>query len=780
MQQRRILITGIVQGVGFRPFIYRIAVANALTGSVKNRGDAGVEILVQGEPEQIERFLQDLQTKAPPLAQIVSLKVEPVVKPEIEHSQFVILPSEQGGEGSGTIPPDVAICEECLQDIRTPTRYQGYWATSCTNCGPRFTVIESLPYDRERTSMIEFPMCEACRKEYTNPLDRRYHAQTIACAQCGPRLFFIRGSASKNPPSRLSENPADPIAETVQALRAGRVVAIKGIGGTHLACDASREEVVAKLRQRRHRFFQPFAIMATEEMVSKIARVSPPEWKMLRKWQRPIVVLDRLENAPLAPSVAPGLHNVGIMLPYSGVHELIFAQIDFPLVMTSANMPGEPMLIENEAIVPQLQTVADDFLLHDRRIVARCDDSVVRFSGGGWKLIRRSRGWAPAPIDIPLGCEPILALGAELQNTIALYTDGKCYISQHIGDVDDLETFEFLKEALHHLLAVTGQSVPHRIACDLHPQFLTTTLAYELSDSVVQVQHHHAHIASVMGEHHLEKAIGIALDGIGYGSDGRIWGGEVLLTTRARFQKIGGLSNVLMPGGDLATKYPARMAAGILYAGGIPTTELRTILRNHVRFPHGSKEEAVVLQQLRSRANTFETSSAGRFLDAVSALLGLCEERTYEGEPAMRLESAAVQGTPQEIDLKFVTQPAAELSILSEGNHSYPYHLRFLDVPSLFLQLLEMKEQGSPVADIAATAQHALARGLVQIALEAAREHGIPSICLSGGVAYNDFITRTIKQAVEQAGYEFYTNEKVPCGDGGIAFGQVVVAAARK
>ncbi len=335
------------------------------------------------------------------------------------------------------------------------------------------------------------------------------------------------------------------------------------------------------------------------------------------------------------------------------------------------------MLIENGAIQQRLKSVADDFLLHDRKIEARCDDSVVRLSGGKFKFIRRSRGWAPAPIDIRLNCEPILALGAELQNTVALYADGKCYISQHIGDVDDLETFEFLREAIEHLLKITGQKVPKRIVCDLHPQFLTTRLAYELSDSPIQVQHHHAHIASVMGEHNLESAIGIAVDGIGYGADGRIWGGEVLLATRAAFKKIGGLSNVLMPGGDLATKYPARMMAGILYAGGLRGPELLAILERHVRFPKGPQELEIILKQLETRTNTFETSSAGRFLDAVSALLGICDERTYEGEPAMRLESAAVKGKPIALELRFAVKNERKL----------------LDVPDLFNRLLELKEQ---------------------------------------------------------------------------------------
>jgi hydrogenase maturation protein HypF len=495
-------------------------------------------------------------------------------------------------------------------------------------------------------------------------------------------------------------------------------------------------------------------------MVEEFAVVNDREKEALESIRRPIVVVDQRPNSPLSPEIAHGLHNVGVMLPYTGLHLLLFDYLDFPVVMTSANMPGRPILIDNDEIISKLERVADYFLLHNRRIIARCDDSVVRFSGGARRFLRRSRSWAPSPIRLDLKSNPILALGAEFDSTIALFHEGSCYVSQHIGDVDDLDTLDFLQETVKHLARVTGLDIPDVVACDLHPKFLTTRLAEKMSENPIRVQHHHAHIASVLGEARIDEAVGIAVDGVGYGDNGAIWGGEVLRATRSNFKRIGGISEMLMPGGDLATKYPARMLAGIFHT----SKDLSEILSRHAKFPRGDEEQKVVEKQVQSRVNSPITTSAGRFLDATSGLLDVCHERTYEGEPAMKLEALATRGNP--LDVRPETR-------MEKGR-------RVLDAQSLARELLELKERGFTREDIAATAQDCLARGLADIAVVYALDQGIDVVALSGGVAYNNAITSRIRQKVEDAGLTFATNKRLPCGDGGISFGQIIVAASRQ
>ncbi|KXA91677.1 hypothetical protein AKJ57_00265 [candidate division MSBL1 archaeon SCGC-AAA259A05] len=746
-KRAEILIQGIVQGVGFRPFIYRLADDIGISGTVKNLGDAGVEVVLEGTEEDIQEFLARLREENPPLSEIQSVIVSRSKPEGLE--EFCILKSTHGGGGSGTIPPDTAMCEKCLEDMRNPdSRYHEYWATSCVDCGPRFTVIKELPYDRPRTSMEEFPMCDECESEYEDPTDRRHHAQSIACPNCGPQIFSI-------PPSQ------NPIFKTAEVLREGGIVAIKGIGGTHLACDAFNDEAVRRLKRGLRRLHKPLAIMARDlEMIGKFASFDEKEERVLKSIRRPIVVLDQIENSPLSPEVARGLHNVGVMLPYSGVHHLLFDRIDFPIVMTSANLTGMPMIVKNNKIISELGNIADFMLLHNRKIVARCDDSVVRFSGGTKKFLRRSRGWAPSPLRLELGNEPMLALGAELDNTIALYADGNCFVSQYIGDIDNLSTFKFLENTIDHLTSITNMEVPERVTCDLHPDFITTDLAEEISKDRVRVQHHHAHLASVMGEKKIQETIGIAADGIGYGSDGTIWGGEVLHVTRSDFDRLGSLSPMLMPGGDLASKYPSRMIAGILYE----SSDLNEILENHAEFPGGKEEQKIVEKQVSSGFNSPTTTSAGRALDAVSSLLDVCQERTYEGEPAMKLESLAAQGTPLNLEPELESQDDRIV----------------LNVQSLFEGLIEFEEEGKKREDIAATAQDVLARGLAEIAVDCAEDLHIDIVALSGGVAYNDAISRRIRESIKESELEFITNERLPCGDGGISLGQLVVAGDKE
>jgi len=744
IERRRLRIRGIVQGVGFRPFVYRTAVGMGLSGSVRNLGDAGVEVFIEGQADALDSFIASLQD-GPPLARIDSITIDDL--PPIGESGFSIAESIGSDRGGGPIPPDTAICERCVAEVLGGSRYHGYWATSCTDCGPRFTVIESLPYDRPRTSMRDFPMCEACEAEYTDPLDRRYHAQTIACPDCGPQLTFD-GSFER------------PIERAIEALQEGEIVAIKGIGGTHLACDATDSRAVVRLRDRVGRPNQPFALMAKDRaMIEQFAIFDDDELRILRSPQRPIVVL-RKRGSWLCEAVAPGLHTVGVMLPYTGLHHLIFARFDRPLVMTSANLPDRPMLIENRAIEKRLSGIADRLLLHDRRIVARCDDSVIRKSGGRFAFIRRSRGYVPEGMEIDLGDQPILALGPETGLTFALYADGRLIPSQHIGSVDNLETYGFLQEAIDHLSKLLGIPDPGTVACDLHPRFMTTRLAREMAEGasarLVMVQHHVAHLLSAMGENGVEEAVGIVLDGYGYGLDGTAWGGEIIAASGGKIERVGSLSPIRLPGGDLATRFPLRVAASLLAAGRIPRARIE---RELVERGLSEGELSLVLTQLERGLNAPYATSAGRFLDAVSAWLGICRERTYEGEPAMRLEAAASSGRPVEIPVPIEVR----------GD------LRVIDTVSVFLALVELAKE-KRAADVAASAQAALAEGTAAAAIASAMERGIDTVAFTGGVAYNDAIADRIRRKVEAARLIYITNERIPCGDGGVSFGQAIFA----
>lgn len=739
MRRLHIHLEGIVQGVGFRPFVYRIAVRNGLGGYVRNLGEAGVEVEVEGEPAAVDQFLAALRREKPPLAEITRVHIREL-QPRGEKA-FRILPSRDGGMGAGLIPPDTATCAACLHDIDDEkSRFHGYWATSCTDCGPRFTVVEALPYDRPRTAFRDFPMCPECARDYQDPVDRRYHAQTIACPICGPRLTLVMDG---------EEIPGDPLGRACELLRAGKILAIKGLGGTHLACDATREGVVAELRRRLGRPSQPFALMAREDQIVLFAEPSKEGWELLRSPRRPIVVLPQRPGY-LAPSVAPGLHTVGVMLPYTGLHHLLLRDLPFPLVMTSANFPGRPMRIENPRILAELSGVADAFLLHNRRIVARCDDSVVRLGPAGPVFLRRSRGWVPEPIALDLGPEPLLALGGDLNVTVALFHEGKVFLSQHIGNTEELETLEFLGEALDHLLRLLGLPMPKRIACDLHPGFPTRRMAEELGEAI-PVQHHVAHVAGLAGEHGVWELVGIAVDGYGYGLDGAAWGGEVILWRRGEFRRVGHLRPVPMPGGDLATLRPGRMAASFLLAAGLPPEESGLSLA----------ELKLVLAQIEKGLNAPLTTSAGRFLDGVAAWLDVCGARTYEGEPAMKLEAFAAWGKPL----------ALEPPIRTKGD------VQLLDTVEIFRRLWGLRQRGVNPADLAATAQDVLARGLARMAVKVAQEEGIEAVGLSGGAAVNFAIAQAVKEEVEKAGLRFLAHRKVPPGDGGLSFGQLLQAA---
>lgn len=749
----KVNVTGIVQGVGFRPFIYRIAVQNGLAGYVRNRGDAGVEILLEGSEDAIEAFLRDLREKKPPLAQIHSV-VTTKIPGNNEYKEFTIVKSSKESELPGSVvPPDVAICNDCLRELRDPKdpRYE-YFFITCSNCGPRFTIIERLPYDRENTTMRAFPLCGFCLQEYSDPLNRRFHAQTVACPACGPRAWLTTHDGTEI-------DVKDPVREAGKLLHEGNILAIKGYGGFHIATSVVLEKPLQALRRTKHRRAKPFAIMARSiGAILSFAEVNSKEQELLVSPARPILLLNKKPDYDLSPLVAPDLHNVGVMLPYTGLHYLLFDQVDDrAFVMTSANPADQPIVKDNDAALKTLGGTVDYFLFHNRRIAHRCDDSVARVHGDRLAFTRRSRGYAPAPIMLKEKAKhATLALGGELNATACVLQGDKAFISQHIGDVENLETRNFLEEAANHLIHLTNSNV-ETVACDLHPKFTTTNLAQELAESngwsLVQVQHHQAHVAGLMTEHNLDELVGVACDGYGYGSDGGAWGGEILLGTQnsTDFKRLAHLEPQPLLGGDVATRYPLRMATGIL------SKHLNIddwLMQNSSHLPHGKVEAELLLKQLREKGKV-ETTSCGRILDAVSAVLGICYERTYEGEPAMKLESAAVRG-----------KDVLKLESTIKGS--------MLNTTELLVNVFENRAKFA-VGDLAFSAHAYLARGLSTLAVEAAAKDGVKSVGFTGGTAVNEILVTLMRRAVEAAGYRFYVHEAVPSGDGGVSFGQAVV-----
>jgi hydrogenase maturation protein HypF len=751
----KVRVAGIIQGVGFRPFVYRIAIKNGLKGYVRNMGDAGVEILLEGEEKAIDNFLKDLKEKKPSLAQIHEV-ITTKLSGKHEYKEFRIIESSREAELSGSvIPPDIAICDECLKELRDKNnpRYD-YFFITCTDCGPRYTVIERLPYDRENTTMRDFPMCSFCQREYTDPSNRRFHAQTVACPKCGPKAYLTTSEGEPIPNE-------DPIREAGKLITEGFIVAVKGYGGFHVAASTLKDEPLIRLRKAKHRRQKPFAIMARSlEAVNSFAEVSPKEVELLTSYIRPIVLLKKSANYYLSDLVAPGLHNVGVMLPYTGLHYMLFDNVNDPaFVMTSANPPNQPIVKDNDEALKTLGNVVDYFLFHNRRIAHRCDDSVVRVHSEKQVFIRRSRGYAPTPITLREKAQKcVLALGGELNNTACILNGNKAFISQHIGDVENVETREFLKNTAGHLTHLTNSKI-EVVACDLHPKFTTTKLAQELAAEngwrFVQVQHHFAHVAALMVEHGVNEMVGVCCDGYGYGIDGEAWGGEIIFGSRnsSEIRRVAHLEKQPMVGGDVATRYPLRMAAGILHKR---VNVKDWLMQNKQHFPHGDKEIDLILQQLERGRGLIETTSCGRVLDAVAAVLGVCYERTYEGEPAMKLESAAIKG-----------RAILKLNHIIKGD--------VLATTELLLEIFENRGKFS-VADLAFSAHAYLAKGLAEIAVEKALENGVKAVGFSGGVACNEIFAKIMQKTVEDAGLHFFVHEAIPPGDGGLSFGQTVYA----
>jgi len=729
-------------------------VRNGLAGYVRNRGDAGVEILLEGKEQNIQNFLRDLKEKKPPLAQIHDI-ITIRLTGENEHRKFAIIKSSEKAELSGSvIPPDIAICDDCLRELRDPKdpRYE-YFFITCTNCGPRFTIMEHLPYDRENTTMREFPMCNFCQQEYADPLNRRFHAQTVACPTCGPKAYLTTRDGKPI-------QHKDPVREAGKLLSEGAILAVKGYGGFHVAASATRDEPLQALRKAKHRRAKPFAIMTRNlEAAKSFAEVTSKEEALLTSYARPIVLLNKRDAYGLSSLVAPDLHNVGVMLPYTALHYMLFDRVgDAAFVMTSANPPNQPIVKDNDEALRALGGTVDYFLFHNRRIAHRCDDSVLRVHGTRPSFIRRSRGYAPAPIMLKEKARRcVVGLGGELNNTACVLQANKAFISQHLGDVENVETRAFLQEATNHLIRLTNSHI-EAVACDLHPKFTTTRLAQELSEQngwhLIQVQHHHAHVAALMMEHAVDEVVGIVCDGYGYGVDGSAWGGEILLCTREspEFKRLAHLEKQPLLGGDMATRYPLRIAAGIL-SKKIAVEDW--LFKNSKHLLHGETEAKLILQQLQKGVGTVETTSCGRVLDAVAAVLGVCYERTYEGEPAMKLESVAING-----------KDALNLKPLINENG--------LDTTEMLHTVFENVGKAS-TADLAYSAHAYLARGLASLAVEKALEHGVKVVGFSGGAASNQILANVMRETMESAGLRFLVHEAVPSGDGGVSFGQAVV-----
>jgi hydrogenase maturation protein HypF len=750
--RRQIEVSGIVQGVGFRPFVFRLAQSRRLTGCIRNTS-AGVTIEVQGSSNSVDQFAASLLVQPPPLSRITTITaLEIPIQSEVE---FRIVTSEAGG-GCTLISPDIAVCSDCLHELLDPAdRRFRYPFINCTNCGPRFTIVRAIPYDRASTSMAVFPMCARCQAEYDDPRNRRFHAQPNACPDCGPHLKLWDRSG------RNISN-GDPVRRAVDALRDGQVVAVKGLGGFHLAVDALNPSAVRLLRERKRRFEKPFAIMVPDvETARQFCEVSDVASQALESAQRPIVLLPRAPRCEMSDEIAPRNRDLGIFLPYTPLHHLLLDQGKFSaLVMTSGNLSEEPIAIDNREAVQRLNNLADFFLAHNRDILLRCDDSVVRPTATGIRQLRRSRGFVPVPVFLKDAQPSILAVGGELKNTVCLTKGKHAFLSQHIGDLENPASYAFFAEATDHLKNIL-QIEPEGIAYDLHPEYFSTKWALQQKGiRLVGVQHHHAHIASCMAENHLEgQVIGIALDGTGYGTDGQIWGGEVLLTGYAEFERLAHLEYVPMPGGSAAIREPWRMAISYLdhHFG-----------REFFRFPvpfvrrleHRKVE--VLLRMVEQSINSPLTSSCGRLFDAVAALIGIRQKVNYEAQAAIELEMA-IGNSSSHACYPLTLTPKGDACIISTC--------------SMFEALLDDLKKDVAIADMSRRFHNSVVQIFFDVAERSRDETGLNRVCLSGGAFNNLYLSNRLESRLSSAGFEVFTQSEVPAGDGGLSLGQAAIAA---
>lgn len=755
MEQRaKISVRGVVQGVGFRPFVYRLAQAHGLRGWVRNTSGS-VEIEAEGHEDALRAFLEEFPSRVPPRARVDAL--ETVFVPVAGYERFVIRESQRREGAYQLISPDIATCEDCVREILSPEdRRVGYPFTNCTNCGPRFTIIQDIPYDRPKTTMAPFTMCPQCAAEYEDPLDRRFHAQPNACPVCGPTLELTDAAGGAIATDR-------PLRASADLLRTGKVLAVKGLGGFHLVCDATDETAVGTLRDRKHRPSKPFAVMMTDlSMIERHALVADAERALLTSPQAPIVLLNWRDGSSVTKAIAPGSRDLGVMLPYTPLHHLLLREVGRPLVMTSGNVSGEPLVAGRDEALHKLGAIADAFLFHNRDIHVRCDDSVCLVEEDTPRIVRRARGYAPAPIDLPFATRPTLACGAELKNTFCLTRDTHAFLSPHLGDMENEGTLDHFTAMIAHYERLF-RIEPELVACDLHPEYTPTKFARAFARRkdlpCVAVQHHHAHVASCLVEHGIEDAvIGVAFDGTGYGTDGAIWGGEFLIADLARFERVGHLQYLPMPGGEAAIRKPYRMALGALHAlfgGAIDLTGLPLAQTDPV-------EAGLIAGQVDRRLNTPLTSSAGRLFDAVSALAGVRFEVDYDAQAAIELEACAWEAQGE--------------------TGRYPYTvaresgLWVVQWQELFAAVLSDLRGQVATPIIARKFHNTLAEMTAAVCGRIAAERNIGRVVLSGGVFANRLLSRLVSTALGEAGLEVLTHREVPGNDGGISLGQAVVA----
>ncbi len=750
-EAKRLSVKGIVQGVGFRPFVYQLATTLNLKGQVANTSN-GVTILLEGPLAGIESFLQGLTTQSPPLAHITHVEVEPLAP--TGYTDFSIHQSREDAQGLTLISPDVSICNDCKNELFDPDdRRQGYPFINCTNCGPRYTIIDDIPYDRPKTSMRHFRMCPECQAEYDDPFNRRFHAQPNACPVCGPQVV-LRDREQKRIETR------NPLEMTISFLKAGHVVAVKGLGGFHLVVDAENETAVETLRQRKHREEKPLAVMSRDiESIRQFALVGQDNEALLQSRQRPIVLLQKKNDYALARGVSPKNGTVGVMLPYTPLHYLLLKDQFTALVMTSGNLSEEPIAIDNTDAFGRLRDIADYFLVHDRDIYLRSDDSVIRIVDNKQRFLRRSRGYVPVPIFLKNRLKPILACGAELKNTVCLTRENHAFLSQHIGDLENLATYDFFEMTIAHLKRILSIE-PEIIAHDMHPDYLSTRYAMEQRRMVrIEIQHHHAHIVSCMAENHVEEpVIGLSFDGTGYGSDGSIWGGEVLIARLDRFERAAHLAHTPMPGGAAAIKEPWRMAVSYLYgAYGKDFFNRRLPFLGKLN----QSKLNIIVEMIEKDINSPRTSSLGRFFDGIAAMVGIRSHVAFEGQAAMELEMVAEASAGDLYEYAWSSEDTVQI-----------------DPRPIITGVVMDIEKGVTPSVVSGKFHATLVAMFADLCVVIRKETGISHVALSGGCFQNAILLSGLSRRLHDKGFHVLTHEKVPANDGGIALGQAVIANA--